>query len=125
MDQEVPEEIKEDTTETRHLNLAKHYKKQKSESKKRSWCCKSSNHFKRTCPYIRCFYCGKHAHMKKDCYMHKINRLLHKIEKQNQKKEKKKKTNKKKTTSEPLTETNIPKETSTIRTHTTPNKMDT
>ena len=35
MDQEVPEEIKEEATDSRHLFLAKHHEKQKRKSNKR------------------------------------------------------------------------------------------
>ena len=46
MDQEVPEEIKEETTDSRHLFLAKHHKKPKRKSNKRCWYCKDQTTLK-------------------------------------------------------------------------------
>ena len=44
--------------------------------RKKCWYCGSSYHFKKHCPKIRCFQCHRLGHMKAQCFMKKINKIL-------------------------------------------------
>ena len=82
------EEKKEGEEEKGHMDLNKHYKKSKRKSRKKCWNCKSAYHFRDHCPYIRCFHCHRLGHVKANCFMYRIQKLLKALEKQEKRKQK-------------------------------------
>ena len=91
---ENPEEQEvqqEDGEQKGKLDLTRHHKRANRTSKKRCWLCKSSGHYKRTCPSIKCFYCHKLGHMKKDCWKWKVNSILNRTIEEKKKRDRRKK----------------------------------
>ena len=99
---QIQEEIeveKEEVEKKRIMFLTKHHNIKYRRSKKKCWCCKSTQHFKKNCPKLKCFYCKKRGHLKAHCFQKQIFELLKKMgmmikkkeEKKKEKKEKKKK----------------------------------
>ena len=41
-----------------------HQRKKKKKSKKKCWICLSFIHLKKSCPFIKCFYCSRYGHTK-------------------------------------------------------------
>ena len=64
--------------------------------RKKCWYCGSSYHFKKNCPKIRYFQCHRLGHMKAQCFMKKINKILEWMGKTIKEKEVKKKQRKEK-----------------------------
>ena len=89
MDLEV-EKPKEEEDNIGHLDLNQYRKRKKWKSKKRCWNCKSPNHLRDHCPRIRCFHCHRLGHVKANCYMHRINKILSELERQQRRKKKQK-----------------------------------
>ena len=77
------------------MNLSKH-KKRIKKNKKKCWICRSSCHLKKTCPYIRFFYCKRLRHTKDICNQKMIEFIYNKAKKDLTRKEMKKKQNKEK-----------------------------
>ena len=70
--EEKEEDIKRRTEDYRLPDLTKHHKhKFKWQLKKRCWLCKSFVYYKKYCPYIRCFYCGRLGNIKDNCFIKK------------------------------------------------------
>ena len=59
------------------LNLCSKRKKRKSN--KRCWICRSNSHIKKSCPYIKCFYCSKYGHTKDKCWKKKLDYLFNRM----------------------------------------------
>ena len=75
--QEASEDInldieEEDPRGIKGLDLSKCHKKRKRNSRKRCRICKSYNHFKSRCPFIRCFWCHLLGHTKANCHLKMI-----------------------------------------------------
>ena len=91
---ENPEEQEvqqEDGEQKGKLDLTRHHKRAKRTSKKSCWFCKSSVHYKKTCPSIKCFYCHKLGHMKKNCWKWKVNLILNRTIEEKKKRDRRKK----------------------------------
>ena len=98
---QAEDELEEVTKGKGKLNLNLHYKKKRApKDKKKCWKCYSPYHLKKSCPYIRCFFCKKLGHMKCNCMSRKIsfvfNRLKERFRVKEMKKKEKKETEKKK-----------------------------
>lgn len=89
--QEEIEVIHEEEEKMKNQNLSGYRKHIKRRSKKRCWNCRSKYHTKKHCPYIQCYYCKKYGHMKQQCHLRRIDKVLSLIEKQEDQKIKKKK----------------------------------
>ena len=94
----IPEviEVEEVTGMKGYPNLSSYHRKTKKKSKKRCWKCKSTSHFKKNCPNLRCFYCHKLGHIKAVCFFKKIMELCQRLDMLHKKKEHKKKVKQKK-----------------------------
>ena len=96
---QIQEEIeveKEEVEKKRIMFLTKHHNNKYRRSKKKCWCCKSTQHFKKNCPKLKCFYCKKRGHLKAHCFQKQIFELLKKMGMMIKKKEEKKKEKKRK-----------------------------
>ena len=65
--------------ETGYPNLNLCSKRQKRKSNKRCWICRSYSHLKKSCPYIKCFYCSKNGHTKDKCWKKKLDYLFNRM----------------------------------------------
>ena len=74
-EEKIPEviEVEEITGIKGYPNLSSYHRKKKS--KKRFCKCKSTSHFKKNCPELRCFYCHKLGHIKAVCFFKKNGTL--------------------------------------------------
>ena len=66
-----------------------HQRKKKKKSKKKCWIYRSFKHLKKSCSFMKCFYCSRYGHTKKEWWRRKINYLLNKIMEECKHKEKK------------------------------------
>ena len=57
--QKVEEICEEEIRDKRYPNLNQHQKPKPKKSRKRCWYCYSNSHYKKFCPKIQCFYCGR------------------------------------------------------------------
>lgn len=89
MIQEEKEDIKEEAVLNGKMPLTKHYM-YKRVSKKKCWYCKLSNHLRKYCPMIRYFHCQRLEHMKVQCFMYKINKIMKQLKMTIEKKKKRK-----------------------------------
>ena len=81
-----PKEVKEDSIYDKmkegpsvnaHLELSK-CKRRRKHCRKKCWNCRSSSHFKNRCPYLRCFFCHKMGHLKKNCHLKMLEYIYNK-----------------------------------------------
>ena len=94
---QAEDELEEVTKRKGKLNLNLHYKKKRAQKdKKKCLKCFSPYHLKKSCPFIRCFFCKKLGHMKCNCMSRKINFVFNRLKERFRVKEMKKKRKKEK-----------------------------
>ena len=91
---EAPEdiEVEEGPREKGWLDLSSH-KKRRKQSKKKCWICRSSTHFKSSCPFIKCLYCHQFGHMKINCHKRMIEYVFRRVKEDSERKKRRMKQN--------------------------------
>ena len=82
----IYDKMKEGRSVNADLELSK-CKRRRKHCRKKCWNCRSSSHFKNKCPYLRCFFCHKMGHLKKNCHLKMLEYIYNTIREDSARKE--------------------------------------